>query len=415
MSTAEKIEKLVKEFLKAKKTSAVISPQMDEKILGDALAAFEKSKMELSANLQSSVWRIIMKSKITKFAVAAVLVIAAIMSITFLNKSVKPAYALEQTIAAVEDIRYFHFKYFGNHPDRYLTKEAWVEYGPTGKVKNVRFDVYDEGRISQSVAWKEGKTEVWSRGRELTFFEDANYTAKILFFASRYNPKGAMEYLDSLEKEGKVKIEIQEPATKQEDILATVIYEPNTYLLERKMPTMKDVYHIDNATRLAKAVEIFELDPNGPKPLGEWKYCDYNEPFAPEFFDLNKEAPSDVNRVDMMTMDIGIEKGNLSVNAIMIEVVRQFLEALIHKDYALAGKLVGQGLSEQEAKQNFGNFCILEVISIGEPKLEGDFGNVPFKAVFEKDGTRVEQNDVFPVRRALGHPTRWAIGSKESY
>lgn len=356
-----------------------------------------------------------MKSKITKFAVAAVLVIAAIMSITFLNKSVKPAYALEQTIAAVEDIRYFHFKYFGNHPDRYLTKEAWVEYGPTGKVKNVRFDVYDEGRISQSVAWKEGKTEVWSRGRELTFFEDANYTAKILFFASRYNPKGAMEYLDSLEKEGKVKIEIQEPATKQEDILATVIYEPNTYLLERKMPTMKDVYHIDNATRLAKAVEIFELDPNGPKPLGEWKYCDYNEPFAPEFFDLNKEAPSDVNRVDMMTMDIGIEKGNLSVNAIMIEVVRQFLEALIHKDYALAGKLVGQGLSEQEAKQNFGNFCILEVISIGEPKLEGDFGNVPFKAVFEKDGTRVEQNDVFPVRRAIGHPTRWAIGSKESY
>jgi hypothetical protein len=400
----------IKQFIG--KASISSNPNVNKAVLNELTDEMERTKQ---TGTGLDMWRIFMKSPVTKLAAAAAIIMVIGLVVVFLDHSNTVAYAFEQTRVAVEDIRYFHFKSFGNPPDSNLSKEAWVEYSPTGKVKNVRFDVYDKGRISQSVAWKEGKTEVWSRDMELKFFEDENYTAKILFFASRYNPRGAIDYLYSLEKEGKVKIEIQEPATKLDDILATVIYEPNTYLLERKMPAMKDVYRIDNATRLAKAVEIFKLDPNGTKPVGVWKYCDYNEPFAPEIFDLNKEASSDVNRVDIMTMDIGIEKGNLSNSAIMAEVVRQFLEALIHKDYALAGKLVSHGLSEQEAKQNFGNFCIVEVISIGEPKLDGDFGNVPFKAVFEKDGKRVEQNYVFPVRQALGHPTRWAIGSKESY
>ena len=81
MKTAEKIEKLIKAFFKTKKSSVAISSQMDEKILGDALAAFEKSKINTSAQLQPSVWRIIMKSRMTKFSVAAVIVIAVIIGI----------------------------------------------------------------------------------------------------------------------------------------------------------------------------------------------------------------------------------------------------------------------------------------------------------------------------------------------
>ena len=81
MKTAEKIEKLIKEFFKLKQSSVAISSQMDEKILDDALEAFEKSKMTQSADLQPSVWRIIMKSRITKFAVAAIIIIAVIIGI----------------------------------------------------------------------------------------------------------------------------------------------------------------------------------------------------------------------------------------------------------------------------------------------------------------------------------------------
>ena len=416
MKTAENIEKLIKEFFKVKKSSAAISPQMDEKVLNDALTAFEKSKINTSTQLQPSVWRIIMKSSITKVAIAAVLLIATVLTITLLNKSAAPAYAFEQTMTAVDGMRYFHFKQFGKPPDRYLGKEAWVEYGPTGTVKNLRFDVYDKGEISQSVAWKEGKTEFWARGKKnLKFFEDADYTAKILFFASRYNPKGALEYLDSLEKEGKVKIQIEEPTTSQDDILVTAIYEPNAYLLQRQMPAIKDVYHIDNASRLVKAVEIFYLDPNGPpKAIGSWEYCDYNQPLSPELLDLNKEASSDVNRIDMMAMDIGIEQGDLSDSAIAVETAARFLDALVDEDYTLAGKLVGEEMTEQQVRQKYENLHILEVISIGEPKMDEYMSwIVPVKVMIEKDGKTIEREFTLKSGKVLGHPSRRAVEAPE--
>lgn len=419
MKPAENIEKLIKAFFETKKTSAAVSPGMDEKILGDALTAYEKSKMEHSANLQLSVWRIIMKSSITKLAIAAVLLIATVLTITVLNKSAAPAYAFEQTIAAVDGMRYFHFKQFAPDKNHFkYFKEAWVEYGPTGEVKNVRFDVHDDcnnlSKFTQSVVWKEGKTECWKVGRALIFFEDADYTAKILFFASRYNPKGALEYLDSLGKEGEVKIQIKEPTANQGDILVTVIYEPNTYLLQRQMPAMKDVYHIDNVSKLVKAVEVFHLEPNSTELLAEWQYCDYNQPFAPDLLDLNKEAPLDVNRIDMMAMDIGIEQGDLSDSVIAVEAAEQFLDALVDEDYALVGKLVNEEMTEQQVREKYENLHILEVISIGEPKMDQYmFWMVPVKVMIEKDGKTIEQEFTLKSGKVLGHPTRWAVEAPE--
>jgi hypothetical protein len=220
-----------------------------------------------------------------------------------------------------------------------------------------------------------------------------------------------LEYLDSLEKEGKIKIQIEEPTTSQDDILVTAIYEPNTYLLQRQMPAIKDVYHIDNASRLVKAVEIFYLDPNGPpKAIGSWEYCDYNQPFAPELLDLNKEAPSDVNRIDMMAMDIGIEQGDLSDSAIAVETAAQFLDALVDEDYTLAGKLVSEEMTEQQVREKYENLHILEVISIGEPKMDQYmFWMVPVKVMIEKDGKTIEQEFTLKSGKVLGHPTRWVV------
>jgi outer membrane lipoprotein-sorting protein len=48
--------------------------------------------------------RLIMKSPITKLAAAAVIIIAVTLSITFFDKSVTPAYGIEQTIEAFRDV-----------------------------------------------------------------------------------------------------------------------------------------------------------------------------------------------------------------------------------------------------------------------------------------------------------------------
>jgi outer membrane lipoprotein-sorting protein len=105
MNTAENIEKLVKAFFKIKKSSAATSSQMDKKILSDALAAYEKSKMDTSAGLQPSVWRIIMKSRITKLAVAAVIVIAAIIGIQFVGSPLKTNVTFADVIKPIMEAR----------------------------------------------------------------------------------------------------------------------------------------------------------------------------------------------------------------------------------------------------------------------------------------------------------------------
>jgi tetratricopeptide (TPR) repeat protein len=54
---------------------------------------------------QQSIWRTIMKSRITKLAAAAVMILVAVFSITVLDKSAAPAWAIEQTVEALENIQ----------------------------------------------------------------------------------------------------------------------------------------------------------------------------------------------------------------------------------------------------------------------------------------------------------------------
>jgi outer membrane lipoprotein-sorting protein len=75
MRPAEEIKKLVKNLYDT--TSA----QMDERVLKDALAALEETKKTKSALTEPIFWRIIMKSNITKFAAAAVIIIAVTLGV----------------------------------------------------------------------------------------------------------------------------------------------------------------------------------------------------------------------------------------------------------------------------------------------------------------------------------------------
>ena len=69
MKPAEKIEKLIKRLhFKA-------SAEMHDRTINDALEAQAKSKKTKSAKLEPSIGRTIMKSKITKLAAAAALII----------------------------------------------------------------------------------------------------------------------------------------------------------------------------------------------------------------------------------------------------------------------------------------------------------------------------------------------------
>lgn len=81
--------------------------------------------------------RLIM-NRFTKFAMAAAIIIAAVLSITMLDKLAPPAYAIEQTVEALKHVRVMHIvrrDRAGNIED-----ERWIEIGPDGFQARYRQD-----------------------------------------------------------------------------------------------------------------------------------------------------------------------------------------------------------------------------------------------------------------------------------
>ena len=76
MIYANDIEKVVRDFCVTKKSEVKTTAGMDKRIINGALQAHEQfQKMQLAA-LQPNIRRTIMKSRITKIAAAAVIIIA---------------------------------------------------------------------------------------------------------------------------------------------------------------------------------------------------------------------------------------------------------------------------------------------------------------------------------------------------
>jgi hypothetical protein len=80
MFGTKKIEKLIKEYLNAKKDSVTFNPSMHEKILSDSLKAYEKSIIASAGTPKTNVLFI-------KLAVAAIIIITAGLAFIHINKN----------------------------------------------------------------------------------------------------------------------------------------------------------------------------------------------------------------------------------------------------------------------------------------------------------------------------------------
>ena len=290
MSSEEKIRKLFT------KSDITVNSEIDDKIINDALTAFEKSEKTQSVSPEPNIWRIIMKSKITKLATAAVIIIAVVFSISFLDKSVTTSYALEQTIEASRDLRHLYFEYFvptDNEP----VKECWIEFDPNGQPKKVRTNLHANWKVVH--VWKEGKTQTWRKDKNtLRTYEDEAFTAKILKLVRDCAPGTAVESLYERQLKGEVKIEIEQPDDKMEPIVIKGTFLPGEYLLDNPtLPSFRDVLYVDQATKLVTAIEVFELTNSEYQYNGVWKSYKYNEPFDAKIFELEDEVPVDVQRL----------------------------------------------------------------------------------------------------------------------
>ncbi|MHC4659514.1 MAG: hypothetical protein ACYS83_10140, partial [Planctomycetota bacterium] len=152
-------------------------------------------------------------------------------------------------------------------------------------------------------------------------------------FAKRYDPTSTVENMYDLERKGDVEIEIQEPDDRTKPIILTCTWLSNTFMPGGTSPQMREIVFVNPVTKLVTSIELYKLEDGEYEACGVWKYPDYDTLFEPGIFDLEEEVPADVKRLDLMTLDIGLEQTDLTNKEIAVKVVRSFLRALIAKDY----------------------------------------------------------------------------------
>ncbi len=87
----------------------------------------QHKRMARAAYVLQFVRSTVLRNGITKIATAAVIIVAVGMGVALLNRSVSPAYAIEQTIKALQDVTTVHVIGTNWDGNRY---EAWNKIDP---------------------------------------------------------------------------------------------------------------------------------------------------------------------------------------------------------------------------------------------------------------------------------------------
>lgn len=356
--------------------------------------------------------KIIMKSKITKIAAAAVVVLVVVLFVSFLDKSVTPTYALEDTIKANNSLRYVHTEYFEGQRDD-VAKECWLEFDESGRTKNLRINWSEWFAGGGVVVWNENETKSWSpKSNTLTIFNDEIYNSRVDEMKESDDPRQIVEQLHDQNAKGLVKIEIDDSGKKEDPIVATV-----TYLPDSTKRGYRKVLFVDRSTYFTTKMELYVLKEGEYSYYGVIKYFDFNVPIDKRMFNLADEFPKDARIIDKRTMDIGLAQGDLTDEQIAVKVVQQFIKALMAKDYARAG-LISGGVLPAEIEKGWGRLKILRLISVDKPvrpeKLDRMLPRalrVPCTIEIEKDGRTINYSRSFYAHTVIGKRQNWQIGS----
>lgn len=306
-----------------------------------------------------------------RLTIAALILLVVSLALHLMDRVTPFTYALDQTVAAIEDIQYFHFQCRAQTGN--IDREAWIHYDPNGQLRNVRVNFYQQDSVA---VWNDGVTQYWLKNNnELAIFQDQHYTDKILFFAHRYDPKQAMGYLRGLEAKGDVHIAYHEQASTLDPISFSVFYEPNTFAPGQENPSMKEIYSIDPQTKCVSLVEAFTWsESNEDYAKGpSWEYIDYNQPVAPEQFELSREVPQNCDVLDTSHLELGLQQGTWTDEKAASKLIHRFLEAWENRHLEEAINYCAYLLPKHKQwfEATLAQYAITDIITIAPPQAAG--------------------------------------------
>jgi len=352
-----------------------------------------------------SIRRTIMKSPITKLSTAAAIIVVVALSLTMLPPTT--SYTIGDTIKASHSVRSLHLKtYLASQAE---PMESWVEFHQNGTLKNMRF--HKPAWVTPSdgesvIVWKDNVMRLWVKRKNfVSIVRDQEIAEEVLANTEQLDPKVSLTALEQELKQLNVEVDINEPSDKTEPIIVTAT---STEQLDES-PPYRMVLTIDQATKLVNVMKLYSLKDGQHNLEVTVEYYEYNQPIDPQMFTLT-DLPDDVIRMDQTAQEVGVPQGDLTNEETAIEVTRQFLEALIAKDYAEAGRIFG-AVPGERIKKTYGSIRFIRIIEIGQPKknlLTGEY-KMPCKVEIERNGKTIIWEKDSSTRPAHGHPDRWEL------
>jgi outer membrane lipoprotein-sorting protein len=353
---------------------------------------------------QPNIWRIIMKNRITKFAVAAAIIIAAVLTINTFHTPItvistaSAAQLLTEAAKAVEDVRSIHIKARMRTiaHDNFALIGLEYDFVPIEMWKKV-----DDAGI---LRWRIEKPErvVVTDGNSTTMLIRTNYAVKgerpypigcfdtwcghllnvdglidnaLKTTMNRVNDQLCM-HSEVVKDETELVIEIE--STAEGDY--TNDYLKNKFISESNH---KKVYRFDAETKLLKGFEVYVHTDKEDVLVFEVTEIEYNPEIDNALFTL--ELPQDVVWHEE-PKDLGDKYQQMGPK----EIAEAFFKACSEENWDEFLKFWPMSAVSQEIKNYLGG---LEIISIGEPFKSGLYPGwfVPYEIKF-RDGNTKKMN-----------------------
>lgn len=380
------------------------------------MSRIENSSVQTSTKQQrNTVLRRILMTNTLKYTAAAVILIAAVVWLTQFNGLMPSAYALEQTLEALNAMRSIHAKiYYPINPDPAL---LWAEFHDNGQAKRMRLSqpAFDPHDGPKEAICESGAVQVWSKKTNtLYYIRDVEGVKKVSKLFWNLDPKLLVQKLEEMQSRGTAQLEIEQPDDISQPIVITATSaEEDPYLGHQA------VVLVDQATKLVISLDTHKLvQKKGHFDMEDFnriEFFDYNQSFSVDIFTLN--VPDDVMVIDQFTNEVGLSQGDRSIEDTALEVVNRFVQSILDQDYETAGLMYGgvsaENIREALEKQLEGE--ILKVVSIGPVKIHPnpDYENiafiVPCTLEYIEEGKNKQKTYNCVIREVDGQTGQWAI------
>ena len=346
---------------------------------------------------QVNIWRLIMRSPITKFAAAAVILIAIVVSATLWNRTIPTASAsavqvLTDAAKAVEGVKSIHIKAKMRTPPRHnmgmiglkydlVPIEMWKEVNEAGIL---RWRIEKPGRVivtnaDSTIMFIRPNRAVKERpcpiGSFDTWYGHIMNVDGLIDNALKTTMNRASDQLcmrNEVVKEG-TELVIEIESTTQGDY--TNDYFKNMFISDSDN---KKVYYFDAETKLLKGFEVFVHTDKGDVLIFEVNEIEYNPQLDDGLFTL--ELPKDVIWEEQ-PKDVGDKYRQLTPK----QMAEAFFKACSEENWDEFLKFWTMSAVDDDLKSYLGG---LQVISLGEPFKSGNYPGwfVPYE-IKMKNGT----------------------------